>query len=53
MLLVSIIIDCSRGLIIDSATAENKEHAIEDILLKHNLLQSEINQLCITNINKL
>jgi hypothetical protein len=53
MLLVSIIIDCSRGLIIDSISAKNTEIAIEDILLKHHLLQSQINQLCITNVDTL
>jgi len=39
MLLVSIIIDCTRGLIIDSTLAINTEIAIENILI------------CITNVN--
>jgi hypothetical protein len=51
MLLVSIIIDCTRGLIIDSTLAINTEIAIENILIKHNLLKYQVNQICITNVN--
>ncbi len=51
MLLVSMILDCSKGIVIDTIAANNEESAIENMLIKHNLLQYQVNQLCITNID--
>jgi len=51
-MLVSVIIDSSRGLIIDSVLAVDEEEAIKKLLTKHSLFDYQINQLCITNVQR-
>ena len=44
------IIDCTRGLIIDTITAETEESAIDSMLQKYSLCKYQVNQLCITEV---